>query len=87
MKLAIRCWGEIGRQRLATRLNNPFNIAFNILERASQTEIDHDFAQGRMPTTGNRVITAIRGRIGIEIIGCDRGPHKDEVVFEVGSGQ
>src|SRR6202790_5705695 len=60
-------------------------VAAEIREAALEPEVEDDvderLAQAMLP----RIVRAIRWRIGIDVLGGDRGPHEKTTVVEIGA--
>ena len=74
---------EGARETAAERGEHAAQVAAEIGEAALEAEVEHDVDQRVAQPLLQRVVAAVRRRIGVDVLGRDHRPHEDEPVVEV----
>ena len=62
-------------------------VAPEVGEARLQPEIEHDVDQRVRAPLLQRIVAAVRRRVGLDVLGGHRRPHEDEAIVEVGAVQ
>ena len=78
----------LGRRQLAVEvleqgLQEEVDVALEVRERTAPAEIGEDLEQRRPQPAFVGVVAPVDGRLGLDVLGRDRGPHEREVVVDV----
>ncbi len=87
LDLMIGLEPERPRKAAAERGQHVAQIGAEIREPALEREVEHDVDQRVAQALLQRVVAAIGGRIGVDVLGGDRRAHEDEAVVVVAAPQ
>ena len=83
LDLVVGLEHERPREALAERGQHVREIAPEVGEAPLESEVEHDVDQRVAQALLQRVVAAVRRRIGVDVLGGDRRAHEDELVVEV----
>jgi hypothetical protein len=81
----IRLEPQRPSKALSERSEDVGEVAAEIREAALEPEVKDDVDQRLAQAMLPRIVRAIRRRIGVDVLGRDRGPHEKTTVVEIGA--
>ncbi len=83
LDLEVRLEAERPRQARPERAEHVGEVAAEVAEAALEAEVEDQVDDGRAQAALARVVRAIGGQVGVEVLGRHRGPHEQRAVVEV----